>query len=70
VAEGLKFKVVGRRGRYRGGLEGLKEFFDMAYKHRGDAPFIPRGVYRFKTHEEANEWTLKALTRTKAGQPQ
>lgn len=23
---------------------------------------VPRGVYRFKTHEEANEWMMKHLT--------
>lgn len=28
-------------------------------------PFIPKGVYRFKTHEEADAWTLKMLTRIK-----
>jgi len=26
-------------------------------------PSIPRGVYRFKTHEEANEWMDKMLAR-------
>ena len=24
---------------------------------------VPRGVYRFKTHEEADEWQMKMLTR-------
>lgn len=24
---------------------------------------LPKGVYRFKTHEEANEWELKMMTR-------
>jgi len=26
---------------------------------------IPKGVYRFKTHEEADEWLWKMLTRPK-----
>ena len=30
---------------------------------RGDEPFVPRGVYRFHSHEEEDEWTLKMLTR-------
>lgn len=28
----------------------------------GDATFIPKGVYRFKTHEEANQHALDCLT--------
>lgn len=28
-------------------------------------PFVPRGVYRFKTHEEADEWMWKMITRKK-----
>jgi hypothetical protein len=26
-------------------------------------PFVPRGVYRFRSHEEADEWMWKAITR-------
>jgi hypothetical protein len=29
------------------------------------APFFPKGVYRFKTHEEADAWHWKMLTRKK-----
>ncbi len=29
----------------------------------GFFPRIPRGVYRFKTFEEADEWMMKAMTR-------
>ncbi len=25
--------------------------------------FIPKGLYRFKSHEEADEWTWKMITR-------
>lgn len=25
---------------------------------------VPKGVYRFKTHEEADEWMIKMLART------
>lgn len=27
------------------------------------APFIPRGVYRFNSHEEADEWMWKMISR-------
>ena len=65
-----EMKVLGRRKPYSRGLEGLQGFFEMAIKVRGDQPFIPRGVYRFKSHEELDEWTLKMLTRPKAARPQ
>lgn len=26
-------------------------------------PFIPRGVYRFSSHEEADQWLWKMMTR-------
>jgi hypothetical protein len=63
-------KVLGRRKPYSGGLEGLQGFFEMLIRLRGDQPFLPRGVYRFKSHEELREWTLKMLTRPKAGRQQ
>lgn len=28
-------------------------------------PFVPRGVYRFNSHEEADEWLWKMITRQK-----
>jgi len=30
---------------------------------RGSRPFIPKGVHRFKTFEEADAWTLQMITR-------
>ena len=29
-------------------------------------PFIPKGVWRFRTHEEADEWMWKMITRPPA----
>ena len=29
---------------------------------------VPRGVYRFNSHEEADEWMWKMLTRPKKGE--
>ena len=29
-------------------------------------PFVPRGVYRFNSHEEADEWMWKMITRKKS----
>ena len=63
-------RVVGRRQPYSGGLEGMRGFQEMMIHLRGDHPFVPRGVYRFKSHEELDEWTLKMLTRPRAARPQ
>ena len=29
-------------------------------------PFVPKGLYRFKTHEAADEWMWKMITRPKS----
>jgi hypothetical protein len=29
---------------------------------------VPRGVYRFKTHEEADEWLWRMMARPKSGE--
>jgi hypothetical protein len=34
--------------------------FHKTFKHR----WMPKGVYRFKTHEEADEWMMKMLARS------
>ena len=65
-----EIRVLGRRKSYSGGLEGLRGFQEMFITLRGRQPFIPRGVYRFKSHEELREWTLRMLTRPRAVRPQ
>jgi hypothetical protein len=55
--------TVGRRKSYSGGLAGMRGFFELIIKLRGDRPFLPRGVYKFKTHKELDRWTLEMLTR-------
>jgi hypothetical protein len=35
----------------------------QAWRKALPTPFVPRGVYRFETHEEAGEWLMKMLTR-------
>ncbi len=63
-----KIRVVGRRKASvynSAGLEGAKGFLKMVNVLRAGQPFIPCGVYRFKTHEEVDTWTMKMLTRPK-----
>jgi hypothetical protein len=35
--------------------------FHKAFKN----PFLPKGVYRFRSHEEADAWVWKMITRKK-----
>ena len=56
-------KVVGRRRLTRGGLDAANGFLKLVIALRQGKPFVPRGVYRFRSHEEKDEWTLKMLTR-------
>jgi hypothetical protein len=60
VEEGMK--VVGRRTTGRG-LVATAPLLRLAVDLRGDKPFLPRGVHRFRSFEESEEWTLRMLTR-------
>jgi hypothetical protein len=59
-------KVVGRRTRtpdafaYGMQLQSLAVDLHRSFKHR----WAPKGVYRFKTHEEADEWMIRMLARS------
>ena len=58
----VSMKVVGRR-RWGRGLVATAPLLRLSLKLRGDKPFVPRGVYRFRSFEEIEEWTLRMLTR-------
>jgi hypothetical protein len=60
-------KTVGRRTapprdpfKYAMGLQRVAGYLAKETWGRG---LCPRGVFRFKSHEEADEWMLKMLTR-------
>lgn len=58
-------RQVGRRTRRPDPLEAglalqsLGQELQEGFEHR----WCPKGVYRFKTHEEADAWMMKMLTR-------
>ena len=58
----LPMKIVGGR-RWGKGLAATAPLLRLSLQLRGDKPFLPRGVYRFSSFEESEEWTLKMLTR-------
>jgi hypothetical protein len=58
-------KVVGKR-RFAG--DPLNTAIDSKRRAREwrkafPTPFVPKGVYRFRTFEEADRWLMKAITR-------
>jgi hypothetical protein len=55
-------KVVGRRTTARG-LVATAPLLRLAVDLRGSKPFLPRGVHRFRSFEESEEWTLRMLAR-------
>ena len=58
-------KVVGKRSFACGsGVEANDGFFRLVSSLRGNKPFIPRGVYRFKTFEESDAWQIRMMART------
>lgn len=57
-------KVVGRRREPQPTLENMVAIQKLLLDLRGPRRlFLPKGVYRFKTHEEADAWLTKMLTR-------
>jgi hypothetical protein len=59
----LPMKVVGRRGKTKVDVVLFDPMQRMANILRQGRPFIPKGVWRFKSFEEADQWTMKMLTR-------
>lgn len=56
-------KILGRRQPPTGGISAARNLQRTLRDLHADRPFVPRGVYRFKTHEESQEWLMKMLTR-------
>jgi hypothetical protein len=61
-ANELPMKVLGRRTWARG-IVATAPLLRLARELRGGKPFVPRGVYRFRTFEESDEWLLRMMTR-------
>ena len=60
-------KVLGRRREPQPSRENMEAIQKLALELRGPRRlFLPKGVYRFKSHEEAYAWEMKMLTRALA----
>lgn len=56
-------KVVGRQGETKVDVITFDPMQRMVNVLRQGRPFMPKGVWRFKSFEEADQWTMKMLTR-------
>jgi hypothetical protein len=57
-------KVLGRRRQPQATPENMEAIQKLALDLRGPRRlFVPKGVYRFKSHQEADEWLMTMLTR-------
>ena len=59
----VKTKTVGRRKQSSGGLMVTDNLLKLVIALRGNKPFYPRGVYKFKSFEEKEAWALKMKAR-------
>jgi hypothetical protein len=60
-----KIKIAGRRsGKIAPTLDNAEILLNTMRQLRGGRGICPRGVYRFKTFEEADEWMLKMIARS------
>ena len=56
-------KIVGRKGKPRVDVTTIDSMQRLANELRKGRPFMPKGVYKFRSFEEADEWKMRMLTR-------
>ena len=59
-----KARVVGKRRPPAGlSLANDTKAAVIAWRRAFDTPFVPKGVYRFTSHENADRWMQEMITR-------
>ena len=61
-----KMKIVGRRVGFRSSWDDFDALMRTAAALRRTDCLVPRGVYRFASHEEADLWMRRTTARTHA----
>lgn len=62
-------KVVGRKGKPKVNVETIDAMQRMVNELRGGRGLAPKGVFRFKTFEEADAWQTKMLVKSLSRAP-
>lgn len=58
-----EMKIVGKRKEPVRDLRYARNLLDLVVELRKGKSLIPKGVHRFKTFEESQQWTLEMMTR-------
>lgn len=58
-----EIKIVGRKKEPKRDLLYAKNLLELVVALRKGKPLIPKGVHKFKSFEESQQWTLKMMTR-------
>jgi hypothetical protein len=58
-----RIKIIGRKGGERKGLKAAAPFLELVVRLRGNKPFIPKGIHRFKSFEESAQWSIQMMAR-------
>ena len=56
-------KIVGKRKKGKSDLTTAAPFLDLVRSLCGSKPFIPKGVYRFSSFEESQQWSIRMMAR-------
>ena len=70
MKDSAPMKVLGRRVPSRGGIVAAADFLDLVIQLRRGKPFIPNGLHKFRTFEEAQSWSMEMMTRRSSPAPQ
>ena len=69
IEDPLPLRQVGRRRAARAGLDKASGLLQLVVDLRGNRPFLPRGVHRFQTFEESQEWSIRMMARASSRVP-
>ena len=58
-----RIKIIGKRKAISSSLESTNIFLKTIVQLRAGNPFIPKGVYRFKNFQEAQDWSIRMMTK-------
>jgi hypothetical protein len=61
-----KIKIVGKRRQKETDLREYDILLKTLQALRGDRGICPKGVYRFRTFEEADQWMIRMIAKASA----
>jgi hypothetical protein len=57
-------RIIGRKAPPKADATSVDQMQKMANALRQNRPLIPKGLWRFKSFEEADAWLMKMMTRS------